>query len=408
MNAHNYETLDTENVPAKMWTRHVPVEEQAKQQIRNTASMPFVFRHVAVMPDVHWGRGATVGTVIPTKKAIIPAAVGVDIGCGMVATRTTLTASDLPDGLNPLYGQIKRAVPHGRAKRGKDHGSWSASGLPNSVGRHWRKLEDGFRVLTGKYPHLERTNNVMHLGTLGSGNHFVEVCLDEDQRVWVMLHSGSRGVGHAIGRLFIEKAQKEMTKGNIKLADADLAYLEEGTELFDDYWTALTWAQTFARINRDIMLDRVLDTMRRDPKLPGFQTDKEAINCHHNYTAIEHHFGEDVYVTRKGAIRAGLGDLGIIPSSMGTPSYIVRGKGNPESFHSCSHGSGRKMSRGKAKTKISLDDHIKATQGVVCRKDKNVIDESPEAYKNIDHVMKSQEDLVEVVHKLKQVICVKG
>lgn len=391
----------------KMWTRHVPVEGEAKKQLLNVTTLPFIHKHVAAMPDVHWGMGATVGSVIPTKRAIVPAAVGVDIGCGMCAVRTTLHANDLPENLKPLYNDIVRAVPHGRAKKGKDHGAWS-EGIPNVVGRAWRGLEQDFRALVDKYPHLEKTNNVKHLGTLGTGNHFIEICLDEEQRVWVMLHSGSRGVGNAIGRTFIEKAKKEMEKGNIRLVDIDLAYLEEGTELFEDYWKGLTWAQDFARINRNLMLDKVLDAMRRHKALPGFTTDKEAINCHHNYTTIEHHFGEDVYITRKGAIRAGLGDLGIIPGSMGARSFIVRGKGNAESFESCSHGAGRKMSRGKAKKKISLDDHLKATEGVVCRKDKDVIDESPGAYKSIEHVMKSQEDLVDIVHTLKQVVCVKG
>ena len=405
-----YEILDhTEHGGGivKMWTRHVPVEDQAKQQLLDTATLPFIHHHIAVMPDVHWGRGSTVGSVIPTKKAIVPAAVGVDIGCGMCAIRTSLTASDLPDNLKPLRKDIERAVPHGRAPKGKDFGAWS-DGIPNGVGRAWRGLEDGFRALVDKYAHLERTNNVKHLGTLGTGNHFIEICLDQDQRVWVMLHSGSRGVGNAIGRTFIDKAKKEMEKGNIVLADKDLAYLEEGTDLFEDYWTALTWAQTFARISRDIMLDRVLDTMRRHKNIPGFTTDKEAINCHHNYSTIEHHFGEDVYVTRKGAIRARLGDLGIIPSSMCTKSFIVRGKGNPDSFQSCSHGAGRTMSRTDAKKMISLDDHIKASEGVECRKDEGVIDESRDAYKSIDDVMRSQEDLVEIVHTLKQVVCVKG
>lgn len=409
MTETTYEVLDGTQQGAgivKMWTRHVPVEEEAKRQLLNVSTLPFIHRHVAAMPDVHWGFGATVGSVIPTKKAIVPAAVGVDIGCGMCAVRTTLTASDLPDDLRPLYEDIVKAVPHGRAKKGRDHGAWADP--PDAVATAWKKLEGDFKMLVDKYPHLERTNNVVHLGTLGTGNHFIEICLDEEQRVWVMLHSGSRGVGNAIGRTFIEKAQEEMCKGNVRLADDDLAYLEEGTELFADYWAALNWAQVFARTNRDLMLARVLNTLHRSDVLPYFETTEEAINCHHNYSTIEHHFGEDVYVTRKGAIRAGRGDLGIIPGSMGARSFIVRGKGNPEAFESCSHGAGRKMSRGKAKKTISLDDHCRATEGVVCRKDEDVIDESPAAYKSIEDVMKSQEDLVEVVHTLKQIICVKG
>lgn len=411
MTKPNYEVLDHTKQGGgivKMWTRHVGIEGSAQKQLENMSMLPFIHRHIAVMPDVHWGNGATVGSVIPTRKAIVPAGVGVDIGCGMIAQRTSLTASDLPDNLKPLRMDIERAVPHGRAKRGKDKGSWQNSSPPNSVVRQWRKLEAGFREIVGKYPHLERTNNLMHLGTLGTGNHFVEVCLDTEQRVWVMLHSGSRGVGNAIGRTFIEQAKKDMMRNNVHLPDVNLAYLEEGSEKFDDYWMALQWAQMFARLNRDIMMDRTLDAMRRHKGIPGFTVDKEAINCHHNYVSLETHFGEEVYVTRKGAIKAGVEDLGIIPGSMGAKSFIVRGKGNDESFHSCSHGAGRKMSRSHAKTKITLDQHLQDTDGVECRKDMDVIDESPRAYKSIEHVMKSQEDLVEVLHTLKQVLNVKG
>ena len=408
--AENYDILDDTRHGGgvvKMWTRHVPVEESARTQLRNIAAMPFVRPHVSAMPDTHYGIGAAVGAVIPSQKAIIPSAVGVDIGCGMCAIRTSLTASDLPENLKPLYLEIGRAVPHGRSKGGrKDKGSWESP--PGAVTTAWRKLSGRFNQILEKYPHLERTNNLMHLGTLGTGNHFLEVCIDEEDRVWVMLHSGSRGVGNAIGRLFIEKAKKEMEKGNIRLADRDLAYLEEGTELFDDYWFGLVWAQDFAQINRDIMLARALDTMRRSKGLPGFRVDKDAINCHHNYMAVETHFGEEVYLTRKGAIRARTDDFGIIPGSMGAKSFIVRGKGSAEAFQSCSHGAGRKMSRSHAKQKISLDQHIKATEGIECRKDESVLDESPDAYKSIDHVMRSQEDLVEVIHTLKQVICIKG
>lgn len=408
MTKPNYDIIDEGEGIVKMWTRYVPVEEGAIQQLKNTATLPFIHSHVAAMPDMHWGNGACIGSVIPTRKAIIPAAVGVDLGCGMIAQRTSLTASDLPTNLKPLRQDIERAVPHGRSKRGKDKGSWQNASPPNSVLRQWRRLEDGFKRIIEKYPHLERTNNLMHLGTLGSGNHFEEICIDKDQRVWVMLHSGSRGVGNAIGRTFIEKAKKDMMRNDVHLPDVNLAYLEEGAEHFDDYWNALQWAQQFARISRDIMMARVLDAMRKARNVPGFKIDKEVINCHHNYVELEHHFGEEVYVTRKGAIKAGVGDLGIIPGSMGAKSFIVRGKGNEDSFSSCSHGAGRIMSRTRAKQEISLDDHIKATEGVECRKDEDVLDESPGAYKNIMDVMKSQEDLVEVVHELKQVLCVKG
>jgi tRNA-splicing ligase RtcB len=409
--AQHYELVDHRSEGGgilKMWTTKVPVEDAARQQLRNMSTLPFVHRHIAVMPDVHLGRGATVGSVIPTKKAIVPASVGVDIGCGMCAMRTTLTANDLAENLKPLRLEIERAVPHGRNKGGgrNDKGSWHD--LPNPIGRAWRRLEPEFKQICARYKHLERARSAIHLGTLGTGNHFIEVCLDESERVWVMLHSGSRGVGNAIGRTFIELARKDMARQKIHLPDKDLAYLREGSPQFEDYWFALSWAQRYARLNRDIMLDRVLDTLRRHKGLPGFKTDKVAINCHHNYVAIEKHYGEEVYVTRKGAIRAGEGDLGIIPGSMGTKSYIVRGKGNPESFSSCSHGAGRRMSRTAAKRTYTLDDHIAATRGVECRKDRDVIDETPMAYKAIDDVMASQRDLVDIEHTLRQVVCVKG
>lgn len=594
----------------KMWTKGVPVEEDAKKQINNISTLPFIYKHIAVMPDCHVGKGATVGSVIPTKNAIIPAAVGVDIGCfsgdtlvplldgknyqlkelaeskkefyiwsctddghikaakatakktrknaellkitldnneiiyctldhkfmlrdgtfkeakdlkvnqslmpfyskidkdgytmikqpysgkwqrghwiaarsgilgkipsykndrtvihhrnfteiggfglhnhrqsvhgfnhsiksiektnkkedvycltvpdyanfalaagvfvhncGMAAMRTSLISKDLPENLKPLRGKIEHAVPHGRTKGGgkNDRGSWSSP--PNLILTEWRKLEKDFKQIYEKYPHLEKQNHVMHLGTLGTGNHFIEICLDEEDRVWVMLHSGSRGIGNAIGRLFIEKAKKEMERWHIHLPDQDLSYLPEGSEYFDDYWNALKWAQNFARVNRDIMMKRVLEVMRTYKDLPGFTIEKKAINCHHNYVDKEHHFGNNVYITRKGAIRAREGDLGIIPGSMGAKSFIVKGLGNRDSFHSCSHGAGRKMSRTKAKKIISLDDHIKATEGVECRKDESVIDESPAAYKSIDDVMTAQTDLVEIQHTLKQILCVKG
>jgi tRNA-splicing ligase RtcB len=407
----NYKELDNREQGGglvKMWTKYVPVESGAIDQLKRTASLDVVHPHLAAMPDVHYGRGATIGSVVPTKNAIIPACVGVDLGCGMAAMRTSMTASDLPDNLKPMRMEIERAVPHGRSKGGKDKGSWAGGGLPNSVAKAWRGLDDEFREICSKYKHLEKTNNSIHLGTLGGGNHFIEICLDEEQRVWVMLHSGSRGVGNAIGRTFIEKAQKECEKGNVRLPDRDLAYLHEGTELFDDYFKALFWAQKFARVNRDMMMIRVLDALRRMPDVPGFKTEKSAVNCHHNYVSVENHFGEELMITRKGAIKAGLGDLGIIPGSMGAKSFIVRGKGNEESFNSCSHGAGRIMSRSRAKREITLDDHIKATEGVECRKEEGIIDESPGAYKNILDVMRSQEDLVDIVHTLKQVICVKG
>jgi Uncharacterized conserved protein len=390
----------------KMWTRGVPVEPEARTQLENTARLPIIFRHLAVMPDVHLGKGATVGSVIPTVRAIIPAAVGVDIGCGMMAVKTTLTASDLPDNLSGVRAAIERAVPHGRTPGKRDRGAWGER-LPENAERAWTQLAPEFRRITEKYPHLERTNHRVHVGTLGTGNHFIEVCLDEAQSVWLMLHSGSRGVGNAIGTYFIELARKDMRSWIANLPDRDLAYFEEGTEHFRDYVEAVEWAQHYARLNREVMMENVIDAVRKVIPKP-FSTHVEAVNCHHNYVSRERHFGEDVYVTRKGAVRARRGELGIIPGSMGARSYIVRGLGNEESFHSCSHGAGRRMSRTEAKRRFTLEDHRAATAGVECRKDKDVIDETPGAYKDIDAVMAAQKDLVEIVYTLKQVVCVKG
>jgi tRNA-splicing ligase RtcB len=395
-------------VPIKSWTRGVPVEAEAIEQLGNIARLPIVHRWVAAMPDVHLGIGATVGSVIPTIGAVIPAAVGVDIGCGMMAVQTTLTANDLPDSLAPMRNAIERAVPHGRGKHGGkgDRGSWNA--IPKRVVDVWAELEAGWKRIADKHPKVEKSNHVVHLGTLGTGNHFIEVCLDEADRLWFMLHSGSRGVGNRIGSYFIELAKKDMSRHVHNLPDANLAYFQEGSEHFDDYVEAVHWAQTFARHNRELMMAAVLDSVRRLRGIPPFQTAKQAVNCHHNYVSKELHYGKDVFVTRKGALRAGKGELGIIPGSMGARSYIVRGKGNAESFESCSHGAGRVMSRTAAKKAFTVDDHRRATAGVECRKDRDVIDETPAAYKDIDKVMEAQRDLVEVVHTLKQVVCVKG
>lgn len=392
--------------PVKMWTQGVAVEEDARAQLRNTAQMPFIFKHVAVMPDVHLGKGSTIGSVIPTKGAIIPAAVGVDIGCGMMAARTTLTAADLPDSLAGLRSAIERAVPHGRAPGRRDPGAWG-NRAPQQVDEMWKVLEPGFRRIVGKYPKLEKTNNYVHLGTLGTGNHFIEVCVDENDSVWFMLHSGSRGVGNAIGSLFIELAQADMRQHIANLPDRNLAYFNEGSRHFDDYVEAVGWAQDYARRNRQVMMDAVIDAARSVIGKP-FGIDEHAVNCHHNYVQKERHFGEDVLVTRKGAVSAQKGQLGIIPGSMGAKSFIVRGLGNPESFCSCSHGAGRSMSRTEAKRRFTVEDQVKATQGVECRKDAGVVDEIPMAYKDIDAVMAAQRSLVEVVHTLRQVVCVKG
>jgi tRNA-splicing ligase RtcB len=411
MKSGNYEVMHAEgSQPVKMWTQGVPVEESARLQLANTARMPFIYKHLAVMPDVHLGKGSTIGSVVPTLAAVIPAAVGVDIGCGMMATKTTLTANDLPDNLGRLRSAIERAIPHGmspktRGVRGRDEGSWNTPPAP--VDLAWGQLKTEFDAICLKTPKLKNTNNHRHLGTLGSGNHFVEVCLDEVGYVWLMLHSGSRGVGNAIGTHFIELARQDMRKHFVNLPDQDLAYLTEGTQHYDDYVEAVGWAQKFARMNREVMMQNLIASVRTVIAKP-FETHVEAVNCHHNYVQKERHFGNDVLVTRKGAVSARLGELGIIPGSMGAKSFIVRGKGNEESFHSCSHGAGRIMSRTEAKRRFTLVDHARATEGVECRKDANVIDEIPMAYKDIDAVMHAQRDLVEVVHTLKQVVCVKG
>jgi len=389
----------------KMWTQGVAIEEAARRQLRNTARMPFVFRHVAVMPDAHVGKGSTIGSVIPTQGAIIPAAVGVDIGCGMMAVRTTLTAADLPDSLSGVRGAIERAVPHGGTPGRRDPGAWSRQ--PPAVDDAWRLLAPGFQRIVDKYPSLARTNNHAHVGTLGTGNHFIEVCLDEGDGVWFMLHSGSRGVGNAIGSLFITLAQADMRQHLANLPDKDLAYFKEGSRHFDDYVEAVGWAQRYARSNREVMMNAVIDAVRATIGKP-FAIDEHVVNCHHNYVQKERHFGADIFVTRKGALSARAGEFGIVPGSMGAKSFIVRGLGNEESFCSCSHGAGRSMSRKEAKRRFTVEDQISATLHVECRKDAGVIDEIPMAYKDIDAVMAAQRSLVEVVHTLRQVVCVKG
>ncbi len=408
MTERTYEVIAEQQAsPIKMWTQGVPVDDGAREQLKLTARMPFIHKWLAVMPDVHRGIGSTIGSVVPTKGAIIPAAVGVDIGCGMMAARTSLTASDLPDSLLELRTAIEAAVPHGRSvsRRKRDKGAWGEP--PVRTAEAWTGLDEGFKRITGKYPKLEQSNSIVHLGTLGTGNHFIEVCLDLEDRVWFMLHSGSRGIGNAIGRTFIELAKQDMRRWFINLPHQDLSYFPEGTEHFDDYVFAVEWAQRFALVNRQVMMANIVAAAREVLPKP-FEAEVEAVNCHHNYVARENHYGENVLVTRKGAVRARKGDLGIIPGSMGARSYIVRGLGNEESFHSCSHGAGRVMSRTEAKRRISLEEHIEATRDVECRKDEGVIDETPAAYKSIDAVMEAQKDLVEIVHTLRQVVCVKG
>jgi tRNA-splicing ligase RtcB (3'-phosphate/5'-hydroxy nucleic acid ligase) len=408
MTTHHYDVIQEQGaVPIKLWTRGVPLEDEARKQLQNIAKLPFIHRWIAVMPDVHLGKGATVGSVVPTIGAIVPAAVGVDIGCGMIAARTTLVASDLPDNLSAIRSAIERAVPHGRTaeRHARDKGAWENA--PALAIEGWSQLVADFEKICERHPRLKNTNNLKHLGTLGTGNHFIEICLDEDQRVWFMLHSGSRGVGNAIGTHFITLAKEEMRRWMINLPDQDLAYLPEGSQYYGDYVFAVDWAQRYARINREIMMRHVVEAMRKVIAKP-FEAQAEAVNCHHNYVNREHHFGKNVLVTRKGAVSARKGELGIIPGSMGAKSFIVRGLGNEDSFCSCSHGAGRVMSRTQAKKVISLDDHIAATAHVECRKDADVVDESPAAYKSIDAVMEAQKDLVEIVHTLRQVVCVKG
>jgi tRNA-splicing ligase RtcB len=394
------QTIEGGRVPVKVFTGDL--DTLARQQLANVAQLPIVFGHVAAMPDVHAGIGATVGSVIPTRRAVIPAAVGVDIGCGMNAVRLSLEAAQLPDGLSRVRAAIERAVPVGFDEHG-DSDSRRDACAPLS-----RRLE----AIVRKHPEIAKMQRehekkwIRQMGSLGGGNHFIELCLDESDRVWVMLHSGSRGVGNCIGRYFIAQAREAMQKGDAHLPDRDLAWLDEGTKLFDDYVEAVGWAQDYALANRREMMDLIVDALRR--LLPSFEATGEAINCHHNYVEREEHFGERVYVTRKGAISARQGELGIIPGSMGTRSYIVRGKGNPESFCSCAHGAGRRMSRAEAKRRYSRADLEEQTRGVECRKDKGVLDEIPGAYKHIDQVMADQADLVEVAHTLKQVVCVKG
>lgn len=401
--------------PVKAWTKEI--EPQAKAQLDNLAKMPFIHKHIAVMPDVHAGIGSTVGSVIATKKAIIPAAVGVDIGCGMIASQLLFAnfepvkAGDLPTSLAALRHSIERGIPLGAGGAfSKSSGDYTERNNILSSRKmfteHHGFLEAANAVFSGDYNRTaEKASS--QLGSLGSGNHFIELCLDEEDNVWVMLHSGSRGIGNMIGRAFIEKAKQEMERWHIHLPDNDLAYLPEGSEHFDSYVSAVDWAQNYAKMNRELMFNVVVNCVGHALKRQ-VNPSLVVINCHHNYVELENHFGENVYVTRKGAVRAREGDFGIIPGSMGARSFIVVGKGNKESFCSCSHGAGRKMSRSEAKKKFTVEDLQAATAGVECRKDADVIDEIPQAYKDIDEVMNNQSDLVDRVAILRQVLCVKG
>lgn len=406
VNAVSHTELNRGGVPIKVWdgSGSVPMEAQALAQLGHVSQLPFVGPHVALMPDGHFGISSTVGSVVPTRSAIIPAAVGVDIGCGMSAVRTTLNAAWVNKNAQRLFDAISEAVPHGGGK-GSEKGNWSPSRLPASNRYMWQDLEVGYRRIVDKDGQCSSKNVQTQLGTLGGGNHFIEVCVDENHAVWFVLHSGSRGVGNKIGTRYIELAKQHAHENGLKLPVLDLAFFTEGTQLFNDYYEAVTWAQKYAFSNRAIMLDQVDRAVK---KLVDFEQTNEFVDCHHNFVAKEQHFGENLYITRKGAVEAKLGQWGIIPGSMGARSFITKGLGNPQSFNSSSHGAGRIMARGVAKKSITLDMHRKATEGVICRKDKDVVDESPGAYKNIDDVMAAQRDLVEVVHTLKQVCCVKG
>ena len=393
-------------MPVKVWTDEI--DANAVLQLENMSRMPFIHKHIAAMPDVHWGMGATIGSVIPSKGAVIPAAVGVDLGCGMMAVQTTLVANDLPDNLHALRCDIEAAVPHGRTDNGgkNDRGGWSS--LPADIEHRWTRLADRYADIITKHPKAKGYNGANHLGTLGTGNHFIEICLDENNTVWVMLHSGSRGAGNKIGSYFIEKAKEEMERYHITpyLPDKDLSYLVERTQIFDDYCGAVLWAQDFAEENRKAMMQAVMGVLHRH--FGNFGLTDMAINCHHNYISRENHFGANVIGTRKGAIRAREGDMGIIPGSMGAKSFIVRGKGNKESFCSCSHGAGRKLGRKEAQRMYTADDLAEQTKGIECPKDSSRVDEIPAAYKSIDKVMENQSDLVDIIHTLRQVVNVKG
>lgn len=390
-----------------MWVGEMEVEDAALMQITNISQLPILAGHVAIMPDVHMGKGATVGSVIPTRSAIIPAAVGVDIGCGMVAAMTNLTASDLPDSLHSLRNQIERDVPVGFNEHKK--------GIPSVSGPYADILRKNLNKVMGDWDTLVLKKNLgradenkiaRQMGTLGGGNHFIELCLDLNDNVWVMLHSGSRGIGNQIGSVAIELAKEQAAKRAWGLPDKELAWLDEGTAEFDAYIEAMHWAQEYARFNRDTMMNLVLAAIRR--KLPQMQVVGEVINCHHNFTSMEEHFGQNMWITRKGAVSAKEGQMGIIPGSMGAKSFIVKGRGNHDAYCSCSHGAGRRMSRNAAKKYFTIDDLKEQTIGVECRKDADVIDEIPGAYKDIDTVMDAQKELVDIVHTLKQVMCIKG
>lgn len=400
---------DEGSAPVKIWT--TDIEASALQQLHNMATLPFIHSHIAVMPDVHWGMGSTVGSVIPTIKAIVPASVGVDIGCGMVAAKLNIRPEQLPDSLHGVRSALEAAIPHGRTDNGaaNDRGAWGD--VPGAVVDEWTRLKTDTRLIEVKEKHsklITQDSGARQLGTLGTGNHFVELCIDKENCLWLMLHSGSRGTGNRIGSYFIQKAKQLMERYYVKLPDADLAYIPEAEPIFGDYWKALSWAQDYALTNRRLMMAAAMNALANELGIIDVGAQEVAVNCHHNYVSKEKHFGANVYVTRKGAVRVREGEMGIIPGSMGARSFIVRGKGNRDAFDSCSHGAGRKMSRGEAKRKFTVADMEAQTEGVECRKDADVIDEIPSAYKSIQEVMNNQSDLVDIVAELRQLVCVKG
>ncbi len=391
-----YKPSGDSGVPIKLWINDFnEIEPPAMLQLMNMSKLPFIFRHIAVMPDVHLGIGATVGSVVPTVTAVVPAAVGVDIGCGMNAVKTSTKAPIASDILSEYRRRIEQVIPVGNGPGGSH--VYVPDEVTSVAGPLWVDYE---RMVMAKHE-IVADKLSQQLGTLGGGNHFIELCVDQYANVWVMLHSGSRNIGNKIGVYFINVAKAIMARYHINLPDKDLAYLAEGTQEFQDYIAAVEWAQRYARVNRELMMAAIL-------RVTGLVPAEPIISCHHNYISHEHHFGCNVWVTRKGAVDASAGKLGIIPGSMGQKSYIVQGKGNPESFNSCSHGAGRAMSRSEAKRKFTVEDLKSQTEGVECRKDEGVIDEIPSAYKSLDKVMQAQADLVEIVHTLKAILTVKG
>jgi len=399
--------IEGKHTHVKVYTNDLEIT--AYEQLKTLANMPLIHHHIAAMPDVHCDLGATIGSVIPTKGAIIPAAVGVDIGCGMRAYRLNIHKHNLPNNLTKLRYSIQDSVPHGRSDNGglHDKGAWDA--IPDTVMQWWNEngLWTKMPDIMTRHPGILKgnVNTYRHLGTLGTGNHFIEICIDEVDRVWIVIHSGSRGIGNRLGQYFIQLAKKEMLRYFIDLPDKNLAYLVANTQYFNDYLLAVQWAQDYALQNRKIMMGNTLSTIKKTIQ-DCCVTQK--IECHHNFIALENHFGSNVWVTRKGAVRARKGDMVVIPGSMGAKSYIARGLGNKDSLQSCAHGAGRTMSRTAARKAFTVKDLEEQTMGIECRKDIDVLDEIPSSYKDIDTVMENQNDLVEIVHTLRQVINIKG